>query len=313
MTFDIGEQRMSSVILITGSSTGLGRLATETLARAGHIVYASMRDIAGKNSEAASELDRIATEQHLDIRTLELDVQSSDSVQAGVDQVLREEGRIDVAVNNAGVMSIGLAEGFTEEQVAYQMDVNFMGTVRVSRAVLPSMRTANSGLLISVTSIVGRVLFPACAFYCASKFAQEAYAEVLNYELAGTGVQSVVVEPGPYPTHLLANSPGPIEVQRLQGYGALATLRDQFLAHFAQLFNSADAPDPQEVADAILWLVGLPAGERPMRTVCGLDFGANKLNDTIAPMQADVLRALGMEQMIHQLATNHRGKAAGSA
>jgi NAD(P)-dependent dehydrogenase (short-subunit alcohol dehydrogenase family) len=284
---------MNSVILITGSSTGIGRLAAETLARAGHVVYASMRDIAGKNSHAASELDRIAAEQNLNIRTLELDVQSTDSVQAAVDQVLREKGRIDVAVNNAGHMSIGLAEGFTEEQVAHQMDVNFMGTVRVSRAVLPSM-----------------LLFPACAFYCASKFAQEAYAEVLNYELAGTAVQSVVVEPGPYPTHLLANSPGPMELERLQGYGALATLRDQFIAPFAQLFGSADAPDPQEVADAILWLVDTPAGQRPMRTVCGLDFGANKLNDTIAPMQADVLRALGMQHMIQPLATNHRGKAA---
>lgn len=301
---------MNSVILITGSSTGIGRLAAETLARAGHVVYASMRDIAGKNSHAASELDRIAAEQNLNIRTLELDVQSTDSVQAAVDQVLREKGRIDVAVNNAGHMSIGLAEGFTEEQVAHQMDVNFMGTVRVSRAVLPSMRAANNGLLISVASILGRILFPACAFYCASKFAQEAYAEVLNYELAGTAVQSVVVEPGPYPTHLLANSPGPMELERLQGYGALATLRDQFIAPFAQLFGSADAPDPQEVADAILWLVDTPAGQRPMRTVCGLDFGANKLNDTIAPMQADVLRALGMQHMIQQLATNHRGKAA---
>jgi NAD(P)-dependent dehydrogenase (short-subunit alcohol dehydrogenase family) len=301
---------MNSVILITGSSTGIGRLAAETLARAGHVVYASMRDIAGKNSQAASELDRIAAEQNLNIRTLELDVQSTGSVQAAVDQVLREKGRIDVAVNNAGHMSIGLAEGFTEEQVAHQMDVNFMGTVRVSRAVLPSMRAANNGLLISVASILGRILFPACAFYCASKFAQEAYAEVLNYELAGTNVQSVVVEPGPYPTHLLANSPGPMELERLQGYGALATLRDQFIAPFAQLFGSADAPDPQEVADAILWLVDTPPGQRPMRTVCGLDFGANKLNDTIAPMQADVLRALGMQHMIQQLATNHRGKAA---
>jgi NAD(P)-dependent dehydrogenase (short-subunit alcohol dehydrogenase family) len=206
-------------------------------------------------------------------RVIELDVQNTASTQAAVELVVREQGRIDVAVNNAGLMSIGLAEGFTEEQIAHQIDVNFMGTVRVSQAVLPFMRTAKAGLLLHVTSIVGRILFPACAFYCASKFAQEAYAEVLNYELAGTGVESIVVEPGPYPTHLLANSPGPVAAERLAGYGQLAGIRDGFIAHFAQLFASAEAPDPQEVADAILRLVNTPAGERPMRTVCGLDFG----------------------------------------
>ena len=139
-----------------------------------------------------------------------------------------------------------------------------------------------------------------------------AYAEVLNYELAGTGVESIVVEPGPYPTHLLANSPGPVGSEQLNGYEQLAGMREQFIAHFAQLFASAEAPDPQEVADAILRLVSTPAGQRAMRTVCGLDFGANKLNETVAPMQAGVLRALGMGRMIPQIASNHHGKAAGA-
>jgi hypothetical protein len=111
---------------------------------------------------------------------------------------------------------------------------------------------------------------------------------------------------------LLANSPGPVGVGRLDGYGQLAGLRDQFIAHFAQLFASAEAPDPQEVADAILRLVNTPAGQRAMRTVCGLDFGANNVNETVAPMQAEVLRALGMEQMAPQIASKHHGKAAGA-
>jgi NAD(P)-dependent dehydrogenase (short-subunit alcohol dehydrogenase family) len=269
-----------------------------------------MRDVTGKNAVPASELQQFAAHENLKVRVIELDVQNTSSVQAAVELVVREQGRIDVVVNNAGLMSIGLAEGFTEEQIAHQMDVNFMGTVRVSQAVLPLMRAAKAGLLIHVTSIVGRILFPACAFYCASKFAQEAYAEVLNYELAGTGVESIVVEPGPYPTHLLANSPGPVGTERLEGYGQASELRDQFIAQFAQLFASAEAPDPQEVADAILRLVNTPAGQRAMRTVCGLDFGTNKFNETVAPMQAEVLRALGMEHMIPQTASNHHGKAA---
>jgi NAD(P)-dependent dehydrogenase (short-subunit alcohol dehydrogenase family) len=129
--------------------------------------------------------------------------------------------------------------------------------------------------LIHVTSIVGRILFPGCAFYCASKFAQEAFAEVLHYELAGTGVESVIVEPGPYPSQLLSNSPAPEDLNRLAGYGDSAGLRDKFLAHFSELFASPEAPDTQEVADAILRLVELPPGSRPMRTVCGLDFNAS--------------------------------------
>jgi NADP-dependent 3-hydroxy acid dehydrogenase YdfG len=94
-----------------------------------------------------------------------------------------------------------------------------------------------------VTSIVGRLLFPGCALYCASKFAQEALAEVLHYELAGTGVESLIVEPGPYPSQLLPNSPGPADAERIAAYGDLSAIRDNFIAHFSELFNSKNAPE----------------------------------------------------------------------
>jgi NAD(P)-dependent dehydrogenase (short-subunit alcohol dehydrogenase family) len=300
---------MSSVVLISGGSTGLGRLAAHTLARAGHSVYASMRDIATRNAGAALALRTFGEEHEVALRTLEMDVCDTASVLAAVDTVLKDAGRIDAVVNNAGVMSIGVAEGFTEEQVRHQMDVNFMGGFRLSRAVLPHLRAQRSGLIIHVTSIVGRILFPACAFYCASKFAQEAFAEVLNYELVGTGVESVIVEPGPYPTELLANSPAPADTERLAGYGELASLRDKFIANFAELFASAASPNPQDVADAVLRLIELPPGKRPMRTVCGMDFGANGQNEVVAPIQAEVLRALGMPEMIPPVVTHHIGAA----
>ena len=299
---------MSSVVLITGASTGIGRLASETIARAGHVVYASMRDVSTSNASAAQDLQRLADTEKLSVRVVEMDVQDAASVQSAVDAVLREAGRLDVVVSNAGIMSIGITEGFTEEQAIRQMDVNFMGSFRVARAVLPHLRAQRSGLIIHVTSIVGRLLFPGCALYCASKFAQEALAEVLQYELAGTGVESVIVEPGPYPSHLLANSPGPADSERVAGYGDLSTLREKFVAHFSELFGSASSPDTQDVADAILGLVELPAGGRPLRTVCGMDFGANALNEQMAPVQADVLRALGMPHMIPGLITRHAGK-----
>jgi NAD(P)-dependent dehydrogenase (short-subunit alcohol dehydrogenase family) len=298
---------MSSVVLISGASTGLGRLTAETLARAGHAVYASMRDISTRNAPAASALRAFGEEHGLLLHTLEMDVCDTASVHAAVDAVLSEAGRIDVFVNNAGHMAIGIAEAFTEEQVQRQMDVNFMGAVRVSRAVLPHLRAQRKGLLIHVTSIVGRILFPACAFYCASKFALEAFAEVLNYELVGTGVESVIVEPGPYPSELLPNSPAPADADRLAGYGELSAIRDIFVGNFAQLFASAAAPNPQNVADAILTLVESAPGARALRTVCGLDFGATRQNELVAPIQAEVLRALGMPEMIRTVVTHHIG------
>ena len=299
---------MSSVVLVTGASTGIGRLAVETIARAGHRVYAGMRDLSGRNAAPARELQDLAAARQLSLVPVEMDVQQTASVQRAVDQVVREAGRIDVVVNNAGIMSIGLAEGFTEEQVFQQMDVNFMGSFRVSRAVLPHLRKQNSGLIIHVASILGRLLFPGCALYCASKFAQEALAEVLNFELTGTGVESVIVEPGPYPSQLLPNSPAPADAERVAGYGELSTFRETFVAKFDELFHSENAPNTQDVADAILRLIELPAGKRELRTVCGMDFGANALNQQIAPVQATVLRALGMEHMIPALVTRHAGK-----
>jgi len=298
-----------AITLITGASSGIGRLTAETLAREGHTVYATMRDRNGHNRDAGDALVRLASEQGLAIRVLELDVKDESAIQSAVDEILRETSRIDVVVNSAGLMSIGLTEGFTEAQAAHQMDVNFLGPVRVCRAVLPHLRAQRAGLLIHITSIVGRLLFPGCAFYCASKFAYEAYAEVLHYELKGTGVESVIVEPGPYPTRLLANSPAPDDVERLAGYGDLAALRDRFVQHFSDFFSSPSAPDAREVAEGILRLVQLPPGTRPLRTVCGSDFGANELNRLIAPFQAAVLRELGLEFMIPPVVGEHVGKA----
>jgi NAD(P)-dependent dehydrogenase (short-subunit alcohol dehydrogenase family) len=298
-----------AVALITGTSSGIGRLVVETLARAGHTVYATMRDRNSRNRDAGDALLHLASEHSLAIRVLEMDVQDEEAIEGVVDQIVRETSRIDVVVNNAGLMSIGLAEGYTEAQATHQLDVNFLGPVRVCRAVLPHLRAQHTGLLIHVTSIVGRMLFPGCAFYCASKFAHEAYAEVLHYELTGTGVESVIVEPGPYPSRLLPNSPAPEDVQRLADYGEMAGLRDRFVKHFEEFFSSPGAPDTQEVANAILRLVHMPPGTRPIRTVCGVDFGTTELNRVIAPFQAAVLRALGLESMTPSVVTEHVGKA----
>ena len=301
-------QKMGAVVFITGSSTGIGRLTAEGAARAGHVVYATMREVTTRNAPAAAVLQRFADENKVSLRVLEVDVSNSDSIESAVDHILRESGRIDAVVSNAGLMSIGIAEGFTEEQALRQMDVNFMGSFRVCRAVLPKLREQRSGVIIHVTSIAGRLIFPGCGLYCASKFAQEAFAEALQYELTGTGVESVLVEPGPYPSHLLPNSPGPADTQRVQSYGPLSAIRDNFIGHFSELFHSPSAPRTQDVSEAILRLIESPPGTRPFRTVCGMDFGAHSLNEQVAPIQADVLRALGMGEMVPPVASDHIGK-----
>ena len=290
-------------VLITGASTGFGNLATLNVARAGHKVYAGMRDAAGKNREARDVLADLANRENLTVHVIDLDVTSMHSVSMAVARVLTEVGRLDVLVNNAGHMSIGIAEGFTDEQVRHQMDVNFFAPVQLCRAVLPHMRQRRSGLIVHVSSIVGRVLFPACAFYCASKFALEAYAEVLHYELTPFNIDSVIVQPGPFPTRLLANSPGPADQERVTGYEQLSSIREMFTESFRQFFASSEAPNPQLVADAILRLIDAPAGTRPLRTVCGPDYGATVINQHTAPIQANVLRALGMAEMAQRAQT----------
>src|SRR6266404_4581732 len=170
------------VVLITGSSTGFGRLFTETLARKGHTVFATMRDLGGRNAKNASEIRALVEKESLPIHVLELDVTNDASVERAVDAAIAKSGRIDVAINNAGYYLSGLEEAVTTEQAQRLMDTNFLGPVRVNRAVLPS-----------------------AGFYCASKFALEALAESYSYELAAQGIESVIVEPGAYETPVFGN------------------------------------------------------------------------------------------------------------
>src|SRR5258708_14015781 len=137
---------MSKTILITGTSSGLGGDTAETLQHAGHIVYASMRGVQGKNREAAEAL------RELGITTVELDVSDDASVEAGVKTVLAEAGKIDVLVNNAGIASAGVTEAFTTDQAKLIFDTNVIGILRVTRAVLPSMRQNPDGLIINIGS-----------------------------------------------------------------------------------------------------------------------------------------------------------------
>lgn len=287
----------NKVVLVTGSSTGIGRLTAETLARAGLTVYATMRDLESRNAPAAAEIRELAGRERLALHVLELDVTHGDSTEDAVAAVIREEGHIDVVVNNAGAMNAGVTEGFTLEQIQSQMDVNFFGAARLNRAVLPHMRTRGSGLLVHVSSLAGRLVFPFFGVYCASKFALEALAESYRYELSGIGIDSVIVEPGPFASELIARSPKPADRERLESYGDTAAIPERTLASFSEFLRGPDAPDPQTVADDILRLIGMPMETRPLRTVCGVDYGLRKMNEVMAPFQRELLGGLGQQHM----------------
>src|SRR5215831_2787310 len=161
------EPLMSSTILITGASTGFGRDAAERLARRGHRVYATMRDVGNRNARNRAALEKVARDEDIDLHVLELDVTREESVQRAVEAALDDAGHIDVVINNAGFAGIGVSEAYTPEQFLQMFDVNLFGVVRVNRAVLPSMRARRSGLLIHISSGAGRVTVPALAAYCA--------------------------------------------------------------------------------------------------------------------------------------------------
>jgi NAD(P)-dependent dehydrogenase (short-subunit alcohol dehydrogenase family) len=143
---------MKSVIVITGASSGFGALAARALAKAGHTVYASMRDSTGHNAAQVDEAKRFSSENNVDLRTIELDVLSEESVNTAIQKIVADNGRLDVVIHNAGHMVFGPAEAFTPEQFAELYDINVLSTQRVNRAALPQLRKQKQGLVIWVSS-----------------------------------------------------------------------------------------------------------------------------------------------------------------
>jgi NAD(P)-dependent dehydrogenase (short-subunit alcohol dehydrogenase family) len=286
------------VSVVTGASRGVGRLLAERLARSGHSVHATMRDVLGRNRPHATALAQLAAREHLPIYVEEMDVTSDEQVNRTVDGILRDEGRIDVLINNAGTMYGGVTEAFTAEQFREQLDVNVLGAFRVARAVLPTMRRQQSGLLIHMSAVAGRLGMPFFGLYGASKWALDALGESLRYELAPFGVDSVIVEPGPFHTRLFDEAKRPADQGRTAEYGPTAAIPTTLFAAFDQLFtNERSATDPQQVVSAICALIETPAGARPLRTVVGVDFGVRVLNEATDSSGPAMLAALGLPHL----------------
>jgi len=288
---------MSRTIVVTGCSTGFGRIVSEQFARAGNRVYATMRGVNGKNSEVAAELRGLVQSEGIDLRVLELDVTSDASVEAAAETVIAESGAPDVVINNAGQMFMGITEAFTADEVARQLDINVIGVHRVIRAFLPAMRQAGLGLIINVSSVAGRMAIPFFSIYHASKWALEGYSLGLRGELASSGIDVVSVQPGPFTTALFGQGPAPADTDgRADSYpSAVSQARAGMDAAFDELFADPEVPtDPQEVCDQMVEIVNMTPGTRPFRVVVGVDFGVRERNDADAPRDAGVLDAMGL-------------------
>ena len=279
---------MSKTILITGASTGFGRDTTETLTRAGHKVFASMRDTETKNKSHAEALRK------QNIEVVDLDVTNSESVGYAVATVIAKAGRIDVLINNAGVLIAGVSEAFTPEQVGALFDVNVIGTHRVTRAVLPHFRNNNDGLIINIGSVLGRVTFPFFGLYGASKFAVEALTDSYRYELSQLGIDVALVQPSAYPSQLFANATQPADTERVGEYGAVGEIPGTMFQQFTDMLSKPEAPDLHDIAEVIARLIDTPKGERPARTVVGASYGADTVNDATEPVQAATVEAFGL-------------------
>ena len=192
---------MTKVALVTGSSSGIGYETSLLLARNQFVTYASMR-----NLKKGDELMKIASQETIPLKVIELDVNDNVSVNDAMDTILKQNGRIDVLVNNAGYSVFGSLEELSLEEIKDQFETNFFGAVRAAKAVIPAMRKQSSGTIVNVSSIGGKVgLLPYFTAYHASKFALEGYTESLRQELVEFGINVILIEPGAVGTNFMDN------------------------------------------------------------------------------------------------------------
>jgi len=250
-------------ILITGSSSGFGRLGAEHYARLGAKVFATMRNLPRPEAEA---LEQLAKDENLDLTVIELDVTKDDQVASAMAEALELcDGKLDVLINNAGISYAGPIEVQDMEATQHLFDTNVYGPHRLARAALPAMRQAGSGYIINVSSQLGRVMIPGIAMYSPTKFALEAMSEQMAYEVVQHGVEVTIVQPGGYPTKIWDNA-------RPLAAALKGRLNEEQLAAYPILTAGMDgqgggggSTDPMDIPHAIVEMIAMPKGSRPLR------------------------------------------------
>ena len=233
-----------AVALVTGCSSGFGKLTALEFARRGNQVFATMR-----NTSKDGPLREGAKEANVSLEVLQLDVNERASVESAVATVVERAGRIDILVNNAGIGTGGPIEDFDDDEVAALFETNVFGVVRTTRAVLPHMRAQGSGTIVTVGSIAGKVTPPYGGIYSATKHAVEALSDALYYELHPFGIKVVLIEPGGFETEISNNSQ---PARRFTEGSAYVELERRFSEASVKLPGAGEAADAQIVADVIV-------------------------------------------------------------
>lgn len=285
-------------VLITGTNSGFGWLTAISVAGLGHKVYATMRDTQGKNADSAKALAQIEN-----VTVLEVSLTDETSVKNAIDTIIAKEGTIDVLVNNAGAAIFGVAESSTTEDVQRLFDINVFAPWRLMKHVLPFMRKQSDGLIINVSSGWGRFSPPFSAVYGATKFALEGLSEGLHYEVRPLGVDVAIIQPGAFPTEISQKIQVGSDSSVVEAYKTIDDVSHKMFAAIGQIFETKN-PNPQEVADAVINLMNLPKGQRPLRTVVDPATGnfTEKANEAVQNEYAEILTAFGMRELLDETA-----------
>lgn len=293
----------SATVLVTGSSSGLGRHIAETLARHGHTVFASMRGLAGKNATVANELRALAQAEGLVLEVIDLDVTSDASVQQAIQTIIARTGRIDVVVNNAGFGIAGISEAMSMEQVHQLFDVNLYGVLRVNQAVLPHMRRQQSGLLVYITSTASRIVYPTLGMYSATKAALDAMARGFAYDVQGFGIDTTIIQAGGFATAFGNNTTKSANEAVWSAYGETGQFATAFVDGFAGAMAPGLVSDPQILADLVADVIAMPRGERPFQVPIGIGSeGLELINQTTDETERQALVAFGLGHLVRNTA-----------
>lgn len=216
---------------------------------------------------------------------------------SGVNQAISELGGLDVLMNNAGTVSIGMQEFFTTEDYKRLFDVNLFGVQSMNRAVIPFFRKQSRGLIIYTTSLLGRIAMPFYGPYQSTKWALESMAENYRVELSTFGIENCIIEPGGYPTEFMHNLMRPSDNGRAESYGEFMKFPENMFAGFEKVLKENPQQDPQRVADAAAELIEKPYGEKPFRTTVdfiGMGDAIQKYNEHLDQMTTGLYTNFGI-------------------
>ncbi len=261
----------NQVSLVTGTNSGFGWHIARTLAENGHKVYATMRNTESVNSEKAQSLKQWADENNYYLTVLDIDLTDESAIKDALGTIVSESGKIDNVVNNAGAGGMGLTESFSKEQMQKHFDINFFAPWLVTKAALPHMRKEKNGLIINITSTVGRFGMPMMSPYTATKWALEGLTQTLSDELRETGIETVILQPGMFPTtdffKDISSYSAETDDTVMADYGSMAKMPENLNTSIQQIVENGDAPDNKMVAEGVWEVINSPAGQRPSRKV----------------------------------------------